>query len=285
MAKYTADVVAWLKANYADLGPTACQDKLGADFTARGIRAWGHRNKIKWVRTGKPRPNDQSAVMKRLWQEGKLVKATKEQRSSAWKSRSEKLARGELQHPRGMLGKKQTPHAKAVASKTNKRRIVEGTHPFTSPRTQEQRKDQSLRMVGRIKSAGAIYSNAKRGFRDDLGKIFFRSRWEANYARFLNWKVQQKQIASWEYEVDTFWFEKIRRGVRSYTPDFKITGVDGTIWYEEVKGWMDAKSKTKLKRMAKYHPTVSVVVIGPPQYNYVEKLLSKTLPNWEFKGT
>lgn len=140
-------------------------------------------------------------------------------------------------------------------------------------------------MVNRLKTPGAIYSNAKRGYREDLGHIFFRSRWEANYARVLNFLIEHNQIAAWEYEPETFWFESIRRGVRSYTPDFKITGVDGSVWYEEVKGFMDAKSKTKLKRMKKYHPHVAIKVIGSKEYTVLEKQLAKAIKHWEFKDS
>lgn len=98
------------------------------------------------------------------------------------------------------------------------------------------------------------------GTREDLG-LFLRSKWEANYARYLNWLVEKKQIVKWEYEVDTFWFEKIKTGTRRYTPDFKIFNNDGSVVYHEVKGWMDPVSKTKLKRMAKYHPEVKIVII------------------------
>ena len=61
----------------------------------------------------------------------------------------------------------------------------------------------------------------------------------------------QGEILKWEYEPETFWFEKIKRGVRTYTPDFKVTEKDGSIIFHEVKGYMDARSKTKLKRMKK----------------------------------
>lgn len=74
-----------------------------------------------------------------------------------------------------------------------------------------------------------------------------------------------KAISSWEYEPDTFWFEKIKRGVRSYTPDFKIVHKDGTVEYHEVKGWMDKKSQTKIKRMAIYHPEIKLVVLMKPE--------------------
>lgn len=97
-------------------------------------------------------------------------------------------------------------------------------------------------------------------------KIFFRSGWEVNYARYLEWLRQNKKIVSWEFEPDTFWFEKIKRGVRSYLPDFKVTNPDGTIEYHEVKGFLDSKSKTKLKRMAKYYPSVKLILIEKDSY-------------------
>ena len=84
------------------------------------------------------------------------------------------------------------------------------------------------------------------GKRKDLESDYFRSKWEANYARYLN----QMEI-NWEYEPKTFWFEDIRSGTTSYTPDFYL--VDSDEWVE-VKGRWDSKSKTKLRRFKKYHP-------------------------------
>lgn len=141
----------------------------------------------------------------------------------------------------------------------------------------------SDRMQSRIKTPGAVYSTARRGYRDDLGDTFFRSRWEANYARYLNFLIEQGKIAKWEFEPETFWFEAIRRGVRSYTPDFRITGNDGAVWFEEVKGWMDKKSATKLKRMKKYHPSVVILVIDEKAYKEIERKIGAAIKNWEFK--
>ncbi len=108
-----------------------------------------------------------------------------------------------------------------------------------------------------------------------------RSRWEANYARALEYSVLHGAIRSWEHEPDTFWFLKIKRGVRSYLPDFKITRNDGTIQYHEVKGQMDQKSLTKLKRMALYYPQVEVLVIGPEEYGRIERTLGRGIEGWE----
>jgi hypothetical protein len=82
------------------------------------------------------------------------------------------------------------------------------------------------------------------------------------YALYLNQLKLSRHILGWEYESKTFWFEKIRRGTRSYTPDFEVTFGDGRIEYHEIKGWMDARSRTKIKRMAKYYPRVTLRVFG-----------------------
>lgn len=283
MVPYPPHVVAWLHAEYSDRGPTACAKHLGDPYTIKGIRNWAYRRGLKWVRAGKPRPNDQSALMKRLWQEGKLVVPSKEVSQQRGKRFAEGLASGRLTHPRGMLGKTQTARCKAVSKQRAQELVDRGEHSFQRPRSQEQLKKHSAFMSARLKTKGAIYSNAKRGCRPDVGPMFFRSRWEANYARYLTRRVSNGEIISWEYEVDTFWFEKIRRGVRSYTPDFKITGLNGDVWYEEVKGWMDAKSKTKLKRMKKYYPSTIVIVIGEKEYIAIEKELGAFIQNWERK--
>lgn len=120
----------------------------------------------------------------------------------------------------------------------------------------------------------------KGGMRDDLG-IYVRSSWEANYARYLNWLVSIDEIKEWQYEPDTFEFVDIKRGVRFYTPDFRIMNRDNSIEYHEVKGYMDARSKTKLKRMAKYHPGVKLIVIDGTAYKALAKDVKRLIPEWE----
>ena len=122
------------------------------------------------------------------------------------------------------------------------------------------------------------YSRCKRGYYDINGiDMYFRSLWEANYALYLDFLIKNGDIKKWEYEVDTFWFEKIRRGVRSYTPDFKIFKKNDEIEYHEVKGWMDPKSKTKIKRMAKYYNSIKLVVVDEKCYRDIKNKLGKML--------
>jgi hypothetical protein len=162
-----------------------------------------------------------------------------------------------------------------------KRNIERGTHPSQRAWTDEQRAVLSRHMTRRLTSGGNVYSRAKRGRRDDLGTPFFRSAWEANYARFLELLRKQGAITKWEHEPETFWFEKIRRGVRSYTPDFRVTQHNGAVYFVEVKGWMDPKSKTKLKRMAKYHPKVDLRVVGAAEYRELARKLGGVISGWE----
>lgn len=116
----------------------------------------------------------------------------------------------------------------------------------------------------------------------DLGGRYFRSSWEANWARYLNLLIAQKQVRSWEFEPEVFEFGGIKRGQRFYTPDFKVENQDGSVEFHEVKGWMDPKSATKLKRMAKYHPSVKVIVIDRAAYDEVARKLGGLIPNWEW---
>jgi hypothetical protein len=93
-------------------------------------------------------------------------------------------------------------------------------------------------------------------------KIYFRSSWEYYYAIFLEKLKQERKIIDYKHEPKCFWFEDIKRGVRSYLPDFCIIHNDGNEEWCEVKGYYDSKSKTKMKRMAKYYPQVKIRLVG-----------------------
>lgn len=137
----------------------------------------------------------------------------------------------------------------------------------------------------RLARSQSPHSVAKGGKRADLGGRFFRSRSEANYARYLNLLQRNGQIVAWAYEPHTFVFEGIARGTMSYTPDFRVDYQDGHHEFHEVKGWLDATSKTRLKRMQKYYPSEKVVVIPQRWFSQARKNgLSAVIPGWE-RGT
>lgn len=126
----------------------------------------------------------------------------------------------------------------------------------------------------------AKHTSGKGGTRQDLG-IYVRSSWEANYARYLNFLVDRGQIESWRYEPKTFEFP-VKRGSRFYTPDFEVTERGGRIVYHEVKGYMDQRSATKLRRMETHFPEVVVVVIGGDEMREIKTKVGRLIPGWEW---
>lgn len=127
---------------------------------------------------------------------------------------------------------------------------------------------------------GASRRYAKGGHREDID-LYVRSSWEANYARYLNLLKENGEVLGWEYEAQTFSFDRIKRGSRHYTPDFKVTFGDGRVEFHEVKGYMRPDAKTKIKRMAKYHPSAVVLVIDGKRYRAIEKEYKPQIPTWE----
>lgn len=115
-----------------------------------------------------------------------------------------------------------------------------------------------------------IYSNANGGKRADLNNQYFRSNWEANYARILN-----EQKIDWSYESETF---DLSNGT-SYTPDFKI----GDKNFAELKGWYDNDSKQKIELFLKEYPQCELDLIGETEYYTLRNLFKHKIPNWEGK--
>lgn len=120
------------------------------------------------------------------------------------------------------------------------------------------------------------------GWREiDGKKYYFRSKWEANYARYLNFLKANNQIKEWHHEPETFWFLKIKRGVRSYLPDFKVIENDGSHHWIEVKGYYDPKSLTKIKRFKKYYPEERITLVDKVWFKENSKKLFTIINGWE----
>ena len=73
----------------------------------------------------------------------------------------------------------------------------------------------------------------------------------------------------------------MKKGSKYYTPDFYIIGSRGNKYYVEVKGYMDQKSATKLKRMQKYFPNVVIKIIGKEWFRENGTILRNVVNNWE----
>jgi len=183
-------------------------------------------------------------------------------------------------HPRGALGLKHSEETLKIIGKKSElawKRM-----------TAKQKQERAVKSAMTRDKRGVLVLNNrqsaswKAGWREIGGqRKYFRSRWEANYARFLETLKANGVIAKWEHEAETFWFTGVKRGCVSYLPDFRVTERDGSIYYVEVKGWMDDRSKTKLKRMKKYYPKVKLVLIDSKEYRALEKNARFAVQGWE----
>lgn len=177
-------------------------------------------------------------------------------------------------HPRGFLGRKHSDQTRAIISERGMGRTVS---------------DETVNRMMRTRSIryGNPAPNVRRGswkaaWVEVGGQRFFaRSQWEANYAHYLEFQKQQGLIKSWEHEPHTFWFEGIRRGCCSYLPDFRVIFPSARVEFHEVKGWMDARSITKIKRMAKYFPHVVLIVRDAAWYRANRFNLSRIVKGWK----
>ena len=115
----------------------------------------------------------------------------------------------------------------------------------------------------------------------DVRRIFFRSRWEFRYALYLQLLKDRGEIKDWQHEPKTFWFEGIKRGTNNYKPDFLVTHKNDSEEWIEVKGYMDSKSATKIKRMAKYFPQVKLRVVDKSFFTKNAKNLKILIKDWE----
>lgn len=182
-------------------------------------------------------------------------------------------------HPRGALGMKHTDQTKALISEKSK--------AMNAARTEEEKAGILMKaMRTRVKNGSYAphrpHATWRAGWREiGSSRKYYRSRWEANYARYLEWLRERGEILGWEHEPETFWFDGVRRGTCSYLPDFRVSERDGNVSYHEVKGWMDARSKTKIARMAKYHPDVVLVVIREKQYMDIARKFGPLIRGWE----
>lgn len=232
------------------------------------------RAKIGDYHRGRKRPK-QALVISVLHAAGKLKKTPEQNKAMGERQRLWIRNNG---HPRGALGMKHTKETLAILSEKSKN----GWKRMTAKRRQERMMKMQKTKVANGTQVNERQKTTWKGGWRQIGAIrkYYRSRWEANYARILQFHLEQAVVKSWLHEPETFWFEGVKRGCVSYLPDFRIEMHDGTIEYHEVKGWMDARSKTKIKRMAKYHPGIKLLVIDAKEYRKLERVYG-FLPEWE----
>jgi hypothetical protein len=288
MIRWTPEQVAFLRDNYPKLGRDQCALVMGLTsgqvrmkasrlgLEARGVSdAWKQKQKDhSEILTGRKRP-DQALVMKSLHKQGKLKKTEEQRRAISVRVKKHIAENG---HPRGALGMVHT-------EETRKKLSIKSSETWAS--WSDEKKHEFAVKVTKSRLANGNYvqerpnASWKAAWHEIGGtRKYYRSRWEANYAYYLQWLKERGEILDWKHEPKVFWFEGVKRGTVSYLPDFCVTEKDGSEAYHEVKGWMDDRSKTKIRRMAKYHPDVKLIVIDKKAYEALRKTVSKIVLGW-----
>lgn len=196
-----------------------------------------------------------------------------------WKETSKKgqqmlTDRSRNNHFKGMLGKHHTTEVKRRMSISHKIEWENKTEYEKQLFIDKMR--ATKRKNNQFTNTENSYSRCKGGFREDLNQ-YFRSKWEANIARYFNFLD-----IIWEYEPKRFHFEEIESGVLSYMPDFYLPQLD--IWIE-VKGWMDEKSKLRLEYFKKFYPEYynKLILVDEKKYYEIESDFKYIINNWELK--
>jgi hypothetical protein len=189
------------------------------------------------------------------------------------------------EHPRGALGHRHDEATLRTISKKVRAAWDDPESALNSDECRQKRSDFMKDQHATARRPENTYSRCLRGRRDDLGDTFFRSSWEANYARYLNLLKARGEIVSWSYECRVFEFHEIKRGTRSYMPDFLVVFTDGRHEWHEVKGWMDDASRLRLARMAQYYPDEKLVVVDKHWFASARRSIAPAIPNWEHGKT
>lgn len=185
-------------------------------------------------------------------------------------------------HPKGMAGKQHSTATRSNLSAIGKGRWDKMSTTQRDDILGQQIKGRMIAEGQRDHEPADAKKTWKAGWRT-IGphKKYFRSLWEANYGRYLQWLVEQKVILGWEHEPKTFWFDGIRRGVCSYKPDFRVVERNGDYAWHEVKGWMDDRSRVALDRFAKFFPHEKMVLIDKRAYYAIRAKVMGMIEDWE----
>lgn len=116
-------------------------------------------------------------------------------------------------------------------------------------------------------------ARAKAGVRGDVSPtIYFFSRWEANYARLLNYLG-----VKWIHQPKTFQLKSQR-----YTPDFYLPKLDT---YIEVKNYLSDYSKNRDRQFREMYPELKLVLILKEEYLALQKEYAPKIKEWEYNNS
>lgn len=116
-------------------------------------------------------------------------------------------------------------------------------------------------------------ARAKAGIRADIDSgIYFFSRWEANYARLLNFNKK-----AWVHQPKRF---KLKS--QYYTPDFYLPESDE---YVEIKNYLSAYSLKRDKEFREMYPKLKLKLVLKNEYKKLEEKYASLIPKWEFNSS
>jgi hypothetical protein len=99
---------------------------------------------------------------------------------------------------------------------------------------------------------------------DDGRKFYFRSQLEATFAMGLEVQRMGGAIRDWAHEPRRFHFPDQKIGATGYSPDFLVTGLDGSETWTECKGFWTSKDTEKLRKCARHYPEIVIQIHGAP---------------------
>lgn len=302
LRSWTMEEITWMKSNYPTLGRSASATDLGK--TTQAIRTMASKLGLKLShesdhfrkyqeraarsKVGKKQSPEHIIAAtngRKTWWSQLPEEEREKYRDMYRQARAKTVAEGKWSkgHPESLKAVWADPklrEKRLSASRAASQRIWNDPSHRVNSNAYRQKMSDAASAIMRH-SASESFSRTRKGFRSDIG-ISTRSSWEANYARYLNFLIKTEgKIERWEYEATTFWFHTIKRGCRSYKPDFKVILKNGDIEYHEVKGWMYPRAKTALNRMRIYYPDVRVVLIDEHRYRAIEKQLQSVIQGWE----
>jgi hypothetical protein len=259
---------------------------LAADPNSKYFKDWQARAAAS--KRGRSRP-DSRERLKKLWEQGRVPQPvfTAERREK----HAETMRAWHARHGNPNKGKSlsdETRQKMSVASQRMWKDPEFGAKMRTPERRAKRRQTSSENWIRSGRANENAYSRCRRGRRADLGEMFFRSGWEANYARILNLLKEENEIYHWVFEPNTLPFPVDSRPF-SYTPDFMVWRSDDRdhcyVEYVEIKGQMDDLSKLKHSHMEQFYPNVKIRIIEEKEYRNLEMAFSPRIEKWEFDSS
>lgn len=99
----------------------------------------------------------------------------------------------------------------------------------------------------------------------------YRSKWEAEYATYLDYQKATNTIWDWDYEPESL---VIGVGAK-YTPDFKVwITFGGRVEYREVKGYKREAAMVRLRVAAARFPNDGFVLVTKKDGQWVHTLIA-----------